>query len=141
MSQNVRIGRRTFYGVQRVGLNKSDQAGTVEFPQMFIGAPVTVTLSKDNWNGTCYTLRLDLYGVGEYGVQIGLPSGTSNPNAQNVVKSAITINNVYAYAGNTDTNPYVQLLLASVQAPAEDVEIALFGLVAAAATATATAAE
>lgn len=122
MAQNIRIGRRTFYGVDRVGLNKSDQAGTVEFPHMVVSEPVTLTLSKDNWNGSCYTLVANNYTKGAYGVQIGLPSDTSNTNAQNVIKAALTINNTYV------SSTYVQLLLVAVTVPDEDIDIALFGL-------------
>lgn len=134
MARNIRIGRRTFYGVDRVGLNQSDQAGTVEFPHMVISEPVNVTLSKDGWNGSCYTLTKELYVKGNYGIQIGLPSDTSNTNAQNVIRAAITINNSYSNAGSSTKNPYVQMLLVAVEAPEEDIDIALFGLTPAAAT-------
>ncbi len=134
MAQNVRIGRRTFYGVDRVALNKSDQAGTIEFPHMVVGEPVVVTLSKDKWNGSCYTLTGELYTIGQYGVQIGLPSNTSNVNAQNLIRAALTINNSYYYGGDNSTNPYIQLLIVAVEVPEEDIDIALFGVVPAAAT-------
>lgn len=134
MAQNIRIGRRTFYGVDRIGVNKSDQAGTVEFPHMVVGEPVTFTLRKDNWNGSCYTLTANMYVKGQYGIQIGLPPNTSNSNAQNVIRASLTINNSYSNAGSNSRNPYVQLLLVAVNIPDEDIDIALFGLSAAAPT-------
>lgn len=107
---------------------------------MVVGEPVTVTLHKDKWNGSCYTLKQELYVKGEYGVQIGLPANTSNTNAQNVIRAALTINNTYSSGGSTTQNPYVQLLLVAVQVPEEDIDIALFGVVPAAATVEAAAA-
>ena len=107
---------------------------------MVVGEPVVVTLSKDKWNGSCYTLTGELYTIGQYGVQIGLPSETSNTNAQNVIRAALTINNSYSSSGDTTANPYVQLLLVAVNVPEEDIDIALFGLVAAEATVEAAAA-
>ena len=141
MAQNVRIGRRTFFGVDRVGLNKSDQAGTVEFPHMVTSEPVTVKLSKDEWNGSCYTLTVPLYNKGPYGIQIGLPANTSTTNTQNLIRAALTINNTYNYTGSTSQNPYVQMLLVAVNVPDEDMEIALYGTVPAAATVEETPAE
>lgn len=106
-----------------------------------VGTPVTFTLEKDNWGGSMYTLYAYLYAAGESGVQIGLPSGTSNLNAQKVIKAALTINSTYNYAGSTTAQPYCRLYIVAVEPPTEDIEIAVFGLAPVADTVVATASE
>lgn len=93
-----------------------------------VGDPVTFTLSKDSWNGSMYTLYAYLYAAGTNGIQIGLPSGASNPNAQAVIAAALTINSVYTYAGTESAQPYTRLYIIAVEPPTEDLEIAVFGL-------------
>lgn len=106
-----------------------------------VGAPVNFTLSKDSWNGSMYTLYAYLYAAGANGVQIGLPSGTSNPNAQAVIKAALTVNSVYTYAGSTTAQPYARLYIIAVEPPTDDLEIAVFGLTPVADTVVATTSE
>lgn len=106
-----------------------------------VGSPVTFTLSKDEWNGSMYTLYAYLYAVGANGVQIGLPSGTSNPNAQRVVEAALTVNSTHTYAGSDTAQPYARLYIIAAEPPTEDLEIAVFGLTPVADTVVATASE
>lgn len=106
-----------------------------------VGDPVAFTLSKDDWNGSMYTLYAYLYAAGANGVQIGLPSGTSNPNAQAVVEAALTIHSTNNYAGSTTAQPYCRLYIVAVEPPTEDLEIVVFGLTPVADTVTATASE
>ena len=93
-----------------------------------VGTPVKFTLSKDNWNGTRYTLYAYLYAVGSNGVQIGLPSKSSSPNAQAAVKAALTIHSTYNYSGSTTDQPYARLYIVAVEPPERDLEIVIFGL-------------
>lgn len=94
-----------------------------------VGTPTTFTLEKNGWNGSMYTIYAYLCAAGENGVQIGLPSGTSNPNAQAVIKAALTLQSTYNYAGSTTAQPYCRLYIVAVEPPTEDLEIAVFGLV------------
>lgn len=104
-----------------------------------VGEPVAFTLSKDDWNGTMYTLYAYLYASGANGVQIGLPSGASNHNAQSVIDAALTIQSTYNYAGSETARPYCRLYIVAVETPTEDIEIAVFGLTPVANTVVATA--
>lgn len=106
-----------------------------------VGSPVKFTLSKDAWNGTMYTLYAYLYAVGTNGVQIGLPSKTSGPNAQSVIESALTIHSTYTYTGSTTAQPYARLYIVAVEPPEKDLDIVIFGLTPVADTVVAAASE
>lgn len=107
---------------------KGKSGGSGDGTTYVVGDPVTFTLSKDSWNGSMYTLYAYLYAAGTNGIQIGLPSGASNPNAQAVIAAALTINSVYTYAGTESAQPYTRLYIIAVEPPTEDLEIAVFGL-------------
>ena len=119
---------------------KGKGSGGADGATYVVGDPVTFTLAANGWNGSMYTLYAYLYAAGENGVQIGLPSGTSNPNAQAVVEAALTIHSTSNYAGSTSAQPYCRLCIVAVEPPTEDIEIAVFGLSPVADTVVATAA-
>lgn len=141
---DVILGNRTFEGVSSV---KMDVVGggtavfTLDGTNYVVGDPVTFTLAADDWNGSMYTLYAYLYAVGANGVQIGLPSGTSSPNAQAVIEAALTVSNAVTNAGTTSTQPYACLYIIAAETPTEDLEIAVFGLTPVADTVTTTASE
>ena len=124
-----------------VGMSLKGKGSGGVATKFIVGSPVTFTLSKDEWNGSMYTLYAYLYAVGANGVQIGLPSGTSNPNAQRVVEAALTVNSTHTYAGSDTAQPYARLYIIAAEPPTEDLEIAVFGLTPVADTVVATASE
>lgn len=123
-----------------VGMSLKGKSGGTS-TRYVVGDPVTFTLAADSWNGSMYTLYAYLYAVGDNGVQIGLPSGTSTPNAQDVIEAALTVHSTYVYAGSTTAQPYTRLYIVAVEPPTEDIEIAIFGLTPVDDTVTATASE
>ena len=93
-----------------------------------VGNPVSFTLSADSWDGTTYTLKAEGYGIGDDGLQIGLPPDSSTVNTQAVVEAALTLVYSKATAATDTAAAYVTMKISAVAAPTEDVTIAIFGL-------------
>lgn len=86
--------------------------------------PIEFTLSKDNWNGTTYTLSISGYTVMST-PQLGLPPISDYANTTSVVKAALTI---------PESNSS-SIIISAVNTPTRDLRIAIFGLTEAATTA------
>lgn len=96
------------------------------------GAPVEFTLT--NWDpdiqGTTYELVCPGYKIGENGVQLGLPSESSAVNAQAMIEAALTIADTSVTDPDLSDNQVgkTTLMISAVNAPEQDLTIALFGL-------------
>lgn len=129
---DVKLGKKIFEGVQAIKFNtpsgETVQVST-EIPYV-IGDPVPVTLSAATWNGSRYSLRVDGYRVGSYGLQIGIPSNSSVVNTQILVEAALTVSDYKSYSSNAESGSpaYITAVIASVNTPTTDVNIWLFGL-------------
>ena len=97
-----------------------------------VGTPVSYTLT--GWDpdsqGTTYALKAIGYKVGDNGLQIGLPSGSSAPNTQAAVAAALTAQTWAYTAANTSNNVagYTTVTIVATNAPTRELTIALFGL-------------
>ena len=106
----------------------SGGGGTVYVP----GTPVSFALS--GWDpdvqGTTYTLECVGYKIGAGGLQLGLPSDSSAVNTQAVVAAALTIANTeVTEPDQADKRPgKTTVTISAVNAPEQELVIALFGL-------------
>ena len=106
----------------------SGGGGTVYVP----GTPVSFALT--GWDpdvqGTTYTLECVGYKIGAGGLQLGLPSDSSAVNTQAVVAAALTIVDTDVTEPNqADKRPgKTTVTISAVNAPEQELVIALFGL-------------
>lgn len=115
------------YGYEAYNSEGNLLSGTLIIPNVLdtvyiISSPVEFVLAVDNWNGSDYKLEIKNYKVGNNGVQIGLPLETSTTNAQDVIRSALTI--VYTSSSNSG----ITLTISAVNTPTRDITISIFGL-------------
>lgn len=124
---DIRLGTKIFNGVRSVKMNTT-RGDYALFPNYIIGEPVEVILSTANWSGTTYQLKLEGYAIGQYGVQLGLPSGISSIAAQKMIEAALVISETSSTEATTDAAAYVNIRITAIETPTEDMTIALFGL-------------
>lgn len=92
------------------------------------GTPVLFTIAATTWkDNSTVGINAKGYVIGDYGLQIGLPSETSVVNAQAVIKAALTI--CECSTTNSTTAPNASIYIVAIEPPTIDVEIAIFGLV------------
>ena len=96
------------------------------------GTPVTFVLA--GWDadiqGTTYELTCTGYKIGDSGLQLGLPSDSSTVNTQAVVAAALTIVDTdVTEPDQEDKRPgKTTVTISAVNAPEQELVIALFGL-------------
>lgn len=106
----------------------SGGGGTVYVP----GTPVSFALSgwDPDLQGTTYELVCTGYKIGDGGLQLGLPSDSSTVNTQAVVAAALTIVDTdVTEPDQADKLPgKTTVTISAVNAPEQELVIALFGL-------------
>jgi hypothetical protein len=112
---------------------QAGEGGSVGDTEYVIGTPVATTLAVDSWNGSRYTLTIENYNVGSFGLQIGVPSDSSVINTQAMVEAALTISDYSSTAANTEngTPASASIVISAVNIPSTALYIWLFGLEAA----------
>lgn len=95
-----------------------------------VGTPVEFTIPSTAWDGTHCTIKAEGYQAGSDALYIGLPANDDAVNTQRVVAAALTLPNYTFTEANTENNTpaYTTLTISSVEAPTEDIKIAVFGL-------------
>lgn len=95
-----------------------------------VGSPVEFTIPSTAWDGTHCTVKAEGYQAGSDGLYIGLPANDDTVNTQRVVAAALTLPNYTFTEANTENNTpaYTTLTISAVEAPTEDIKIAVFGL-------------
>lgn len=95
-----------------------------------VGIPVEFTIPSAAWDGTHCSVKAEGYQVGSYGLYIGLPIDDNTVNTRRVIAAALTLPNYTFTAANTENNTpaYTTLTISTVEAPTEDIKIAVFGL-------------
>lgn len=95
-----------------------------------IGEPVNVDVPANAWNGSTASVKATGYHPSGDTLFIGLPANDSTVNTQRVVAAALTLPKYTTSSANTSSNiaAYTMLTLSAVNAPTEDMVIAVFGL-------------
>lgn len=95
-----------------------------------VGEPVELLIPVDSWNGTTSEPKAYGYKKGEFSVQLGLPSDSSNPNTQAVIAAALTVASASAVAPDLEKNTVgrVDFRISAVNVPTRDIVVAIFGL-------------
>ena len=124
---NISIGDKVYNNVHSVGL-KNDSGGTEIFSKYIVGAPIEFNLSIDNWVGTTYSIKIEGYNVGAYGVQVGMPSVTDVNVAQEIIECALTVPTWSHTVATSTAAAYTTVKLSAIRTPSMDIPVLLFGL-------------
>lgn len=124
---NVKLGESVYKNVHSVGMI-TESGGSVTFPKYVIGTPMEFVLSLSNWSGTTYSIKIENYKIGNYGVQIGMPLAPDIETAQIILECAFTISYSYFTAATSSAKAYTTIRISAIQTPTKDIPIVLFGL-------------
>lgn len=124
---NVKLGENIYNNVHSVSMD-AESGGTATFPRYVIGNPLEVVLSLDNWSGTTYSIKLENYKIGIYGVQIGMPLVSDTEVAQMILECAFTIPYSNFTVATSSHPAYTDIRVSAIKTPIKDIPITLFGL-------------
>ena len=124
---NVMLGNNVYKNVHSIGMI-TESGVPVTFSKYVIGTPMEVVLYADNWFGTTYSLKIENYKIGNYGVQIGMPSLSNVDVTQTILECALTIPSSTFTAATSSAAAYTSMRISAIEAPTTDITILLFGL-------------
>lgn len=128
-TRDFKIGLSLGLSGRRLMLTNSG-SNTPNVTAYVVGAPVEFTIPASAWDGTHCTIKAEGYQAGSDGLYIGLPANDNTVNTQRVIAAALTLPNYTFTEANAENNTpaYTTLTISSVEAPTEDIKIAVFGL-------------
>lgn len=124
---NVKLGENIYKNVHSVGMT-TESGDSVTFPKYVIGTPMEIVLSLSNWSGTTYSIKIENYKIGNYGVQIGMPAVADVETAQMIVECALTIPYSSFTSATSSANAYTTVNVSAIKTPTKNLPIVLFGL-------------
>lgn len=124
---NVKLGENIYKNVHSVSM-ETESGDSAIFPRYVVGTPMEFMLYCDNWNGTTYTLKLENYKIGNYGIQIGMPLVSDIDISQAIIECAFTISYSLFTAATSSAAAYTTIRISAIKTPFKDIPISLFGL-------------